>query len=110
MAGEISFFEIPAKDGDAARAFYGQLFGWTFADGNFPGYWMIDGGGTAAGLASGDDSATPRVFFTVGDIDDGVAHVRELGGQADDPTTIPSGRFARCRDDQGVPFSLWQDA
>lgn len=110
MAGHISYFEIPAKDADRAKAFYGELFGWTFEPGNLPGYDMVGGAGTPAGLAGGDDGGAPRVFFTVDDIAAGVERVRALGGTADAPVTIPSGAFARCADDQGVPFSLWQDA
>jgi len=36
--------------------------------------------------------------------------VRELGGTAEDPVTIPSGSYAHCTDDQGVAFSLSQQA
>ena len=65
--------------------------------------------GTQAGL-SGEGVAAPRVFFTVDDLDEAVTTVRDLGGEADEPVTIPSGRFARCRDDQGTAITLWEDA
>jgi predicted enzyme related to lactoylglutathione lyase len=60
--------------------------------------------------ATGAVGSSPRLFFGVADIAAGVARVRDLGGHADDPVAIPSGRFARCHDDQGTPFTLWQDA
>ena len=31
-ANSVSWFEIGAPDVDAAKAFYGPLFGWSFAD------------------------------------------------------------------------------
>lgn len=35
-AGSVSWFEIGAPDVDAAMAFYGPLFGWSFApDGSY---------------------------------------------------------------------------
>src|ERR1700750_3085821 len=33
MASPVVHFEIRSADPDASRAFYGQLFGWTFPDG-----------------------------------------------------------------------------
>lgn len=110
MTGTLSYFEIPVADADRGRAFYGGLFGWRFQPGNLPGYSMIDGSTPLGGLSGGEPGGAPRVFFTVPDVDAGAERVRALGGEADDPVTVPSGRFARCRDDQGTPFTLWQDA
>ncbi|MEE8602333.1 VOC family protein [Euzebya tangerina] len=108
--GTISYFEIPAADAEQAKTFYADLFGWTFSPGNAPGYAMIDGGGTQAGLAGADASTSPRLFFTVEDMDAARARVTHLGGTAAEPIAIPAGRFARCTDDQGVTFTLWEDA
>lgn len=110
MAGEITYFEIPTRDADAARRFYGQLLGWRFEDANVPDYAMIAGAGTQAGLAVGDDSRAPRVFFAVDDLAAACDRIRDLGGTADETVSIPSGTFARCLDDQGTPFTLWEDA
>ena len=110
MAGEIAYVEVPATDAAAAQRFYGQLFGWTCPPGNVPGYSMVDGVGFPAGLAGGDGSGVPRVFFAVDDVATGCARVRELGGHAEEPVSIPAGTFARCADDQGTAFTLWADA
>lgn len=109
MSGELVYFEIPAADGERARAFYGELFGWHFEESsNSPGYFMIPDATPLGGLSGGEESSSPRVFFGVEDVEAGVGRVRELGGEADDPQEIPAGHFARCRDDQGTPFALWQ--
>ncbi len=45
-ANSVSWFEIGAPDVDAAKAFYGPLFGWSFApDG---GYTLITAPGAGA--------------------------------------------------------------
>lgn len=109
MAGEVVYFEIPVDDAGRAHAFYGGLFGWRFAAGNFPGYEMIANASPGGGLDASGGGGSPRLFFGVDDIAVGVARVCALGGRADEPVAIPAGRFARCHDDQGTPFTLWQD-
>lgn len=106
--GKLSYFEIPVPDAGRARAFYGDLFGWDFEEGNFPDYFMIPNASPLAGLSGGEEGPHPRVFFDVEDMEKAVARVRGLGGQAGDPQEVPSGHFARCRDDQGTHFTLWQ--
>jgi len=34
MANPVVHFEIRSKDPDASRAFYGNLFGWSFPEGD----------------------------------------------------------------------------
>lgn len=108
MSGEVVYFELPGNDAAAAQRFWDSLFGWTFTASNGAEYSMIDGSSPVAGLAHGDPSPHPRIFFRVDDLGAAVARVGELGGQADEPVTIPAGAFARCTDDQGVTFSLFQ--
>ena len=49
------------------------------------------------------------VYFGSDDIDADIAKVRELGGEADEKQPIPTvGWFARCKDTEGNPFSLFQ--
>lgn len=109
MAGELSFFEVRAADVERGEAFWGGLFGWTFEEGNFPNYYMIPDSVPTGGLNGTGDGLGLHVYFSVPDIRAGVERVRNLGGRADEPVEIPSGTFARCVDDQGVEFSLWQE-
>ena len=110
MAGELAYFEIPTTDAEQAQEFYGRLLGWEFAQGNFPGYHMIPNATPYAGLSAGEESRHPRVFFAVDDLEAAGAMVASLGGEADEPVQILAGTFARCRDDQGTHFTLWQGA
>jgi predicted enzyme related to lactoylglutathione lyase len=111
MAGEMVHYEIHVKDGDAAQAFWGGLFGWEFGppmEGMDYRMARIDDSSGAA-IAGGDEKSHPHVYLTTDDIDASLAKVRELGGEAEDKVPVPSmGWFAACEDDQGVKFHLWQ--
>ena len=51
-----------------------------------------------------------RAFFDVDDINAGTARVKELGGEADEPGSVPGmGWFAICRDTTGSEFGLCQN-
>lgn len=110
MGAEIVFFDLPGEDIEKTAHFWESLLGWTFVAGNFPGYSMIEGSSPMGGTPHGDASTFPRVYFGVDDVDAAIGRVRGLGGTADEPVTIPSGRFVHCRDDQGVEFSLFEAA
>lgn len=109
MSGELSFFEVRADDVGRARAFWGGLFGWRIEEGNFPNYYMIPDSVPTGGLNGTGEGTGVHVYFTVPDVRVGILRVRELGGRAEEPVEIPSGTYARCVDDQGVEFSLWQE-
>jgi uncharacterized protein len=112
MNGELSFFELGVGDVDRARAFYGSLFGWEFADEGAGA--TIETPNIPGGLHGGDAGASPYLFFRVDDLDAALAQVRDLGGEVgddlgDDPDTIARfGRFVICKDDQGSGFGLHQ--
>jgi predicted enzyme related to lactoylglutathione lyase len=113
MAGEMVHIEIPADDTEKARAFWGGLFGWEFQ--NFPSpqgeYHMVriseSSGGAITNMEPGKQGT--RTYFAVDDINDGVARVKELGGEAGDAMPVPQmGWFSVCRDPHGNDFGLWQ--
>jgi predicted enzyme related to lactoylglutathione lyase len=62
------------------------------------------------GMLGGEDDSFIRAYFTVDDIDAAVAAVRRLGGRASEVMSAGNGRFAHCRDNQGLEFSLFQFA
>jgi uncharacterized protein len=105
--GDLVYFVVPAADADRARSFYGELLGWSFTPGNVPGGFNIEGPSPPGGLFGGGEGSRPQVYFEVDDIDAAVERVRELGGEAENPQEIQSGRMSHCRDDQGVEFGLW---
>ena len=44
MRHPVIHAEIRSADSDATRAFFSELFGWTYSDGAFPGYSFVDSG------------------------------------------------------------------
>ncbi|GIG56884.1 hypothetical protein Lfu02_12560 [Longispora fulva] len=110
MGGEPAFFEIGVPDAGRARDFYGRLLRWTFPPQGDGGQTWVQTPTIRGGLHGDDQERRIDVFFAVADIEAAVATVRELGGEADDPRPEEPGfgRFAFCRDDQGVRFGLRQ--
>ncbi|MFZ0835188.1 MAG: VOC family protein, partial [Mycobacterium sp.] len=107
--GELSYVTYEVSDSTAFREFYGQVLGWTFEPGRIDDGWQVAGTHPMAGVAG--DSALPTTvpMWTVADIDDAVARVRQAGGTVlQEPSRQPYGVMAECRDDQGTRFYLGQ--
>jgi|SRR5215210_390806 len=112
MGKNIVHVEFPAQDTGRAQRFWEGLGGWSFQDSGMPGidYRMFQDegwGGAVYNQMQGEQG--PVIYFGTNDIDAELANVRELGGEAEDKQPIPSvGWFARCKDTEGNPFSLFQ--
>jgi predicted enzyme related to lactoylglutathione lyase len=112
LPGEIVHIEIPADDTGRSREFWSGLFGWEFQA--FPGpseYHMTrlgeQQGAAVTNMEPGKQGM--RAYFTVDDIEAGAARVQELGGEASDPSPVPTmGWFVTCTDPHGNEFGLWQ--
>ena len=110
------------SDADAAKEFYGALFGWTFED--MP---MADDGTiySMASLAARRWRRSPRssrrrrppacrrtgsMYITVDDVDDAAAKVADAGGtvHAGPFDVMDAGRMAVVQDPVGAFVMLWQ--
>jgi len=110
--GQVVHYELTVKDADGAQAFWGGVFGWKFGE-SMPGmdYRMaqVDDQSGAAIFGAGETKSHPNVYLNVADIDASIAKVRELGGQAEDKSPVPThGWFSACSDPEGIAFHLWQ--
>jgi predicted enzyme related to lactoylglutathione lyase len=115
--GVPCWVDTEQPDLDAAAAFYGGLFGWSFADAmpaGMPGSYLIaslDGRDVAA-LAppAFDVPAAWNTYVAVADADAGAAAVTAAGGavEAGPDDAGPGGRYALCADPGGARFRLWQ--
>jgi len=114
--GELGYFTLSVPDVDRAAAFYGALFGWQAADarpstaGGGHRYRHVGNTTLPFGLHDDPSDPSPHHYYRIADLDAMTAQVRELGGEVVETSESPSGRNARCRDDQGVDFDLWQPA
>ncbi|MGY1635390.1 VOC family protein [Geodermatophilus sp. SYSU D00742] len=125
MSGRVVHFEIPFDDGDRARSFYKEAFGWQVQE--MPGmdYTLVttgpsgDQGPTEPGfvnggmLARGTAAATgPVVVVDVESIDVALERVGELGGStvAGKQPVGDMGFAAYVRDPEGNVVGLWETA
>ena len=114
--GAFSWNELMTSDVDAAKEFYGNLFGWSMED--MPtcdmGYTMAKADGKeAAGIMNipADFKQMPpswSAYVTVDDVDMQATQAEKLGGKIIlAPQDIPEvGRFAVISDPQGAILSL----
>lgn len=106
MAHPVIHAEIRSADPDATRAFFGQLFGWTYSDGAFPGYTFVDTGvegaiPTAIGPLQGGSDAV-LFFIAVDDVEATLKRAEELGGTTIQPAqSVPGVSFGVFADAQG---------
>jgi len=111
VANSVVHFEIRSPDPDATRAFFGQLFGWTFPDGGIPGYTYVDTGmeGAVPGGISPLQGGDPLVTFFVG-VEDVAATLEAAaaqGGKVIQPaTSVPGATFGLLADPHGQVVGL----
>lgn len=93
MTGRVVHFEIPFDDGDRARKFYADAFGWNITEipdmhysivstgpigeGGFPTDVGYIGGGM---LKRESPTDRPVITIEVDDIDEALANIESLGG------------------------------
>jgi uncharacterized protein len=106
MARPVVHAEIRSSDPDAAREFFGKLFGWTYSEGAFPGYSFVETGAeggppTAIGPVQG--GADCALFFVgVDDVPATLRQAEELGGRIVQPAQdVPGVTFGVLADQQG---------
>jgi uncharacterized glyoxalase superfamily protein PhnB len=113
---ELGYFTLSTPDVARAAAFYGALFGWQIpnvgpgAGGGDAVYGHVENTQLPFGFVDDMTMPSPQHYYRVDDIGAMVERVRELGGEVLEVSEYASGGNARCRDDQGVEFQLWQPA
>lgn len=120
--GVPSWIDLATPDPDASKAFYGELFGWTYEDEptDQPGsdYTMArrDGRSAAGMMKLSPEMAAagmPPVwssYVTVADADATVAKVGPAGGTVLQPPmdVMDAGRMAVLADQSGAVICCWQ--
>jgi predicted enzyme related to lactoylglutathione lyase len=126
MSGRVVHFELPYDDGDRARAFYKDAFGWSIVHMPEMSYSLVTTGPTAEGqgptepgfingglMLRGDSlDGHPGVVIDVPDIDEALGKIESLGGKTLQ-TKQPVGDMgfaAYFEDTEGNVVGLWQGA
>ena len=123
MTGRIVHFEIPFDDGERARAFYRDAFGWAIAEIPEMDYSMVTTGPvgesgmpTEPGFINGGmmqrDEVKSPVVVDVESIDAAREKVESLGGKTvTGRTTVGTMGFAAYfTDTEGNVVGLWETA
>jgi hypothetical protein len=116
--GAISWNELNTRDPEAAKAFYGAVFGWTFEDndmGEMGSYTTIKlGESMVGGILNMAERGVPeevpahwQVYFAVEDADATIEAAKQRGGSVMvEPLDIPAGRFSILTDPHGASFAV----
>jgi predicted enzyme related to lactoylglutathione lyase len=114
--GAISWSELLTSDMNAAKSFYGQLFGWAYEDAPMDDktYTLVKvNGEEVAGIMTTPPEAGQMppawgVYVTVDDVDTAAKKAVALGGKVYlPPKDIPEvGRFCVIGDPQGAVISM----
>jgi uncharacterized protein len=110
----IDYIEIAAVDLDAAKAFYGAAFEWTFTDygPDYAGFRERGGTREAGGFTKQDQvrSGGPLVILYSSDLEATRDAVRAAGGGiVKDIFAFPGGRRFQFTDPSGNELGVWSD-
>ena len=119
--GRFCWFELSTTDQAAAKQFYSSLFGWSCIDSTigpdaFYTMFQLRGRDIGACCTMQPEQSAHGVpphwmtYVAVASVDDTVANVTALGGQALMPgcDVFDAGRLAILQDPTGAIISLWQ--
>ena len=112
MSGRVVHFEIPFDDGDRARAFYRDAFGWQLQEWDEGAYTLVTTGPTGESGQEENPGDGPIVVIDVDDIDAALVKIEELGGQTllGRQAVGEMGWAAYFKDVEGNSMGLWQTA
>jgi uncharacterized protein len=125
MTGRIVHFEIPFDDGNRARSFYSEVFGWRAEEMPDMEYTMAmtgpvgdDGMPTEPGYINGgmfqrnQQLTGPVLTIAVDSIDDALKKVEASGGTTieDRQAVGDMGFTAYINDSEGNVIGLWENA
>jgi uncharacterized protein len=115
-SGSFSWTDLGAADAEAAKRFYGGLFGWSFDDMPIPddGFYSmaLSAGKRAAAIYTMQAEQPPAwlSYVTVEDADAAASRARDLGATTiQEPFDVmEAGRMAVLQDPTGAVFAVWQ--
>ncbi len=107
---KLAYMELPATSTTAMKAFYGDLFGWSFQDWGTD-YTAFSESGVDGGFNAGNDHRTkaPLPVIETNDIASMEARVKQAGGAITLATfDFPGGRRFHFTDPSGNELAVMQ--
>lgn len=113
--GTFSWADLSTSDAGGAKAFYGELFGWEFEDGDMPGggvYTMcrVEGDDVAAIVQQDERPGHWNNYVTVASADETAEKAKNLGARVfEEPFDVmDAGRMAVFADPGGAVLCAWE--
>jgi predicted enzyme related to lactoylglutathione lyase len=111
---KIDYVELPAKDMDATKRFFSEVFGWEFEDAG-PDYMAflnqgLDGGFYRSERSASTNNGSALIVFYSNDLESTELKITTAGGIILKPTfSFPGGRRFHFADPNGNEFAVWSD-
>src|SRR5690242_12105510 len=114
--GQFCWVELSTSDAEAAKKFYGDLFGWTYdavpMPDNAPPYNMAELESGVVGAIMTNPSVPPSwlSYVNVTSADETAAKAKSLGATVlKEPFDVfDVGRMAVVQDPEGAVFAIWE--
>lgn len=111
---KINYVELPAKDLEAAKQFFTQVFGWSFEDYG-PEYTAfanagLDGGFFLSELTASTSQGSALIVFYSDQLTQTQAKIEDAGGVIVKPIfSFPGGQRFHFTDPNGNEYAVWSD-
>jgi predicted enzyme related to lactoylglutathione lyase len=111
---KINYIEIPAKNIEATKAFFNEVFGWSFVDYG-PDYSSfaaqgVDGGFFKSDLVVSTKNGSPLIVLYSNLLETTQENIEKAGGKIVKPIfSFPGGRRFHFSDPNGNEFAVWSE-
>ncbi len=113
--GKLNYVELPARDLEATKAFFSEVFGWSFEDFG-PDYTAfsdqgIDGGFFRSEYCSLSRNGAALLIFYSKDLEAVQAKIEKGGGSiVQEIFHFPGGRRFHFTEPSGNEFAVWSES
>ena len=113
--GKLDYVEFPASDISATKAFFSEVFGWTFEDFG-PDYTAFSNQGLDGGFFKSDkkavtDTGSALMIFYSTDLEGTLSKVLGAGGLiSQEIFAFPGGRRFHFIEPSGNELAVWTDS
>ena len=111
---KVNYVEFPSKDMAATKAFFTEVFGWSFTDYG-PDYTAfsdqgIDGGFFKSDLSASTTKGSALIVFYSKELEWTEVKIANAGGKIVKPIfPFPGGRRFHFTDPNGNEYAVWSD-
>lgn len=111
---QLNYIEIPSRDLEATKAFFQQVFDWSFEDYG-PDYCAfskagIDGGFFRSEQSMSSEQGSALLVLYSDNLEASQQQVIQFGGKICKPTfEFPGGRRFHFREPSGNEFAIWSE-